>query len=60
MNYWLKIGVVLCAIWAVAAGAIYVVRSQKPTAQSVAAYIQANDINSKTGAPHVQRLRGSL
>lgn len=50
MNYWLKIGLVLCAIWAIACGAIYLARSRKPTAQSVAAYIQANDINSKSGA----------
>ena len=50
MNYWLKIALVLCAIWAVAAGGIYLARSKKPTAQSVAAYIQANDINSKTGS----------
>ena len=49
MNYWLKIGLVLCAIWAVAGGAIYLARSAKPTAQSVAAYIQGNDINSKAG-----------
>ena len=29
MNYWLKIGLVLCAIWAVAAGAIYLAHSQE-------------------------------
>jgi hypothetical protein len=50
MNYWLKIGLVLCAIWAIAAGAIYLARSAKPTAQSIAAYVHANDINSKSGA----------
>jgi hypothetical protein len=49
MNYWLKIGLVLCAIWAIAAGAIYLARSRKPTAQSVAAYVQANNIDSETG-----------
>lgn len=50
MNYWLKIGLVLCAIWAIAAGAIYLARSRKATAQSVSAYIEASDINSKSGA----------
>lgn len=50
MKYWLKIGLVLCAIWAVAAGAIYFVRSKKPTAQSIAAYIEGNDIDSKSAA----------
>ena len=49
MNYWLKIGLVLCAIWAIAAGAIYLARSANHTALSVAGYVHANDLHSKTG-----------
>lgn len=46
MKYWLKIGLVLCAIWAVATGVIYWARSAKPTPESVAAYIKAHPMDS--------------
>ena len=49
-SYWLKIGLVVLAIWAIAAGAIFYARSRKPTAESVTAYINANDLSSKTDA----------
>ena len=63
MNYWLKIGLALCAIWAIAGGAIYLARSQKPTAQSISAYVGNNDINSKTGPDRqkvIDRVTGML
>ena len=63
MNYWLKIGLALCTIWAIAAGAIYLARSAKPTAQSVAAYIQGNNIDSKSGADRkkmIDRVAGMM
>ena len=50
MSYWLKILLILCAIWIVAAGAIFFVRSSKPTAQSIAAYIQKHRLDSQTGS----------
>ncbi|HWB61208.1 MAG TPA: hypothetical protein VG733_17130, partial [Chthoniobacteraceae bacterium] len=56
MKFWLKIGLALCAIWAIAAGVIYFVRARKPTPESITAYIDANDIASKTGADRQKML----
>ena len=50
MSYWLKIVLVLCAIWALAAGVIFFAHSAKPTAASIAAYAHKNDIASLAGA----------
>jgi hypothetical protein len=50
MNFWMKITLALVAIWALAGGAIYWARHSKPTAQSMTAYIQNENIGSKSGA----------
>ncbi|MGB8353271.1 MAG: hypothetical protein WCD79_05245 [Chthoniobacteraceae bacterium] len=50
MPYWSKIVLVLCAIWALAAGVIYFARAAKPTADSIAAYLQKNDLASQADA----------
>jgi len=50
MKYWLKIGLVLCGIWTIAFVAIHLARGAKPTAASITAYVQKNDIKSKTGS----------
>jgi len=50
MNFWLKIGLALVLVWAVAAGAIHWARASQPTAQSVTAFLGKNDISAKTGA----------
>ena len=46
MSYWSKIVLVLCAIWALAAGVIYFAHAAKPTAASIANYVQKNDLGS--------------
>jgi len=50
MAPWLKISLALLGIWAVAGGVIYWARAEKPTPQSIAAYMRSADITSKTGA----------
>ena len=47
---WLKISLALLVIWAVAGGLIYWARAEKPTPQSIAAYLRSADITSRTGA----------
>ena len=48
-NDLLKVGLTLVAIWALAAGIIAWARSAKPTAKSVAAYIQENNLAALSG-----------
>jgi hypothetical protein len=50
MNYWVKIGLWLLGVWAVAGGAIYWARHSQPTAQSVAEYLESAHIASTSGA----------
>ena len=50
MNSLLKIVLLLCVIWGIAAAVIHFAHASKPTAQSIAAFLQKSDIPSKTGS----------
>ena len=50
MNQRLRLVLVLVAIWGITFGIIKLARAAKPTAQSVAAYVQKANINSMTAA----------
>lgn len=48
-SLWLKAALVLAAVWAIAAGAIYWARSAKVTPESLTKYVEKHPIETKTG-----------
>ncbi len=63
MNFWVKIMLVLVVVWLVAGGAIFWARSARPTARSITAYVDKNDLSSLSGPARravIERLAGML
>lgn len=50
MNFWLKIGGALAAVWLLAFAAIHFARRAKPTPESVAAFFQSEKLDGKSAA----------
>ncbi|MDB6174174.1 MAG: hypothetical protein JWL59_3485 [Chthoniobacteraceae bacterium] len=57
MRFWTKIAFAVVIIWALAGGAIYWARKARPSAESVTAYVQATDIESKNGNERAKSIR---
>src|SRR5690242_15834319 len=63
MRFWLKIGLALAMIWALAVGIVFWARSAKPTAQSVAAYassLHLEGLSAKARAAAIQKMADML
>ena len=57
VNPWLKIVGALVVIWVVAGGVIYFAHARQPTPASIAAYVEKEDIGSKSGSSREKVIR---
>lgn len=55
VKFWMKIGLALAAVWAIAGGAILLARAHRPTPQSVAAYF-SEDLGPASDAARKKRI----
>lgn len=57
MSFWTKIALALVIIWGIAGSAIYWARTTRPSPQSVTAYVQTTDIESKEGTERADSIK---
>lgn len=56
MNFWIKLGTALLAVWLVAMGIVLLARAQKATPERVAVYFQ-EDLNAQSSADRAHHLK---
>ncbi|MES2570323.1 MAG: hypothetical protein V4710_09770 [Verrucomicrobiota bacterium] len=57
MSFWLKIVLAVSAIWLIAGATIYWARVSRPTAQSVAAYVQSAELGARSGETRARTIK---
>src|SRR4051812_23970578 len=57
MSFWTKIACAVVLIWALAGGAIYWARTARPSAQSVASYVNTTNLESKTANERAKSIK---